>query len=211
MQKKLFIILIPIAFLIPIHSYSKIKTSENNQTIVFIRHGEKPLDKEFGQINCNGLNRALNLPKVLVSKFGKPNYIFAPNPSKEIGKSDQKYSYIRPLATIEPTAIQLGLPVNAQFGFTSVTEISEELLNLKYKNSLIFVSWEHRKLVDIVKEIYSKDKNNTINDIPQWAHEDYDSIYILKISKENESTKVTFSQNKQELNNLSDSCPFPIE
>jgi hypothetical protein len=47
------------------------------ETIVFLRHGEKP-DKEIGQLNCQGLNRALALPRILSSKFGKPDYIFAP-------------------------------------------------------------------------------------------------------------------------------------
>ena len=47
------------------------------ETIVFLRHGEKP-EKEIGQLNCQGLNRALALPRVLISKFGRPDYLFAP-------------------------------------------------------------------------------------------------------------------------------------
>jgi hypothetical protein len=41
------------------------------QTIVFIRHGEKP-SGGYGQITCQGLNRALALPDVLLAKYGKP-------------------------------------------------------------------------------------------------------------------------------------------
>ncbi len=193
------------------YSNAKESSEPSLETIILIRHGEKPLDKEIGQLNCKGLNRSLKIPKVLVSKFGKPDYIFAPNPSKEIGKKDAKYSYNRPLATIEPTAIQLGLPVNAQFGFTKVTEIGDELLDLKYKNSLIFVSWEHLKLVEIVREIYSKDKYNTMNSIPDWPSSDYDSIYILKITREYNSIKINFLLDREELNGQSDTCPFPIE
>jgi hypothetical protein len=50
------------------------------ETIVFIRHGEK-LEGGFGQLNCQGLNRALALAPIIAKSFGKPDAIFAPNPS----------------------------------------------------------------------------------------------------------------------------------
>ena len=53
------------------------------QTIVFMRHGEKP-SGGYGQITCQGLNRALALPDVLTAKFGKPYYIYDPNPAVQI-------------------------------------------------------------------------------------------------------------------------------
>ena len=34
------------------------------ETIVFVRHGEKP-EAGLGQLNCQGLNRALALPSVI--------------------------------------------------------------------------------------------------------------------------------------------------
>ena len=87
------------------------------ETIVFLRHGEKP-DKEFGQLNCQGLNRALALPRLLISKFGKPDYIFAPAPYRRSVPGGNEFNYVRPLATIEPTAIELGMPVNTDFNFS---------------------------------------------------------------------------------------------
>ncbi len=70
----------------------------NEETIVAIRHGEKP-PGGLGQINCRGLNRALALPSVLIGRFGKPDYIYAPNPSVMVsdGNSKPTYSYVRPL------------------------------------------------------------------------------------------------------------------
>ena len=85
-------------------------------TVVFIRHGEKP-PAGLGQLDCQGLNRALALPAVVERMFGKPDAIFAPDPS---GKNDDggiAFDYVRPLATIEPTAIAFGLPVNASIRF----------------------------------------------------------------------------------------------
>ncbi len=99
----------------------------SRETIVILRHGEKP-PGGLGQISCMGLNRALALPKVLIGRFGRADAIFAPNPSvqlRERSYPSQSYSYVRPLATIEPTAIQLGLPVNTQVGFDDIAAPAE--------------------------------------------------------------------------------------
>jgi len=84
---------------------------------VLLRHGEKP-PGGLGQLTCKGLNRALALPSVLIGRYGKPDFIYAPNPSMQVkdGRILPTYSYVRPLATIEPTAIRLGMPVNTQIG-----------------------------------------------------------------------------------------------
>ena len=82
------------------------------ETIVLVRHGEKP-DKGLGQLDCQGLNRALALPPVIAKTFGRPSAIFAPDPSRQKQDDGVSYDYVRPPATIEPTAIFFGLPVNA--------------------------------------------------------------------------------------------------
>ncbi len=56
------------------------KSDDVTQTLVFIRHGEKP-NEGLGQLNCKGLNRALALPPVIANSFGRPDVIYAPNPS----------------------------------------------------------------------------------------------------------------------------------
>ena len=71
---------------------------------MLVRHGEKP-DKGLGQLDCQGLNRALALPAVIAKIFGKPSAIFAPDPSQQKEDDGVSYDYVRPLATIEPTAI----------------------------------------------------------------------------------------------------------
>ena len=126
------------------------------ETIVFLRHGEKP-EKEIGQLNCQGLNRALALPRVLASKFARPDYIFAPSASRtsKVGLGSG-YNYLRPLATIEPTAIELGMPVNTDFAYSDVDGLRSELTGQKYRNSLIFVAWEHHELENLVKQLVSE-------------------------------------------------------
>jgi hypothetical protein len=63
----------------------------HEETIVLIRHGEKP-QGGLGQLNCQGLNRSLALPRVLIAKFGKPAFVFAPNPQQEANENGQRYA-----------------------------------------------------------------------------------------------------------------------
>src|SRR3954452_24114583 len=91
--------------------------ASTTETIVFMRHGKKPFGG-YGQMTCQGLQRSLALPDALISKFGKPGYIFDPNPAPKVTDSAGSFYCVRPLATIEPTAIRLGLPVNAHYGYT---------------------------------------------------------------------------------------------
>jgi hypothetical protein len=119
-----------------------IPAAHAEQTIVFLRHGEKPV-LGLGQLDCQGLNRALALPAVLLAKFGKPDAIYAPNPGVKAKDKGVQYNYLRPLATIEPTAIRLGLPVNTEFGLTEIKPLEEDLLQPGNSAATIYVAWEH--------------------------------------------------------------------
>ena len=113
------------------------------ETIVLVRHGEKP-DKGLGQLDCQGLNRALALPPVIAKTFGRPSAVFAPDPSQQREDYGVSYDYVRPLATIEPTAIFFGLPVNASFGVSNTDGLRAALEQPLYRNAVVIVAWEHR-------------------------------------------------------------------
>lgn len=74
------------------------------------------------RLNCQGLNRALALPAVIAAKFGKPDAIYAPDPGQQKDDSGHPYYYVRPLATIEPTAIQFQMPVQTPYGFAQIDQ-----------------------------------------------------------------------------------------
>ncbi|MFC5472673.1 histidine phosphatase family protein [Paraherbaspirillum soli] len=175
------------------------------QTLVFIRHAEKPADG-LGQITCQGLNRALALPQVLTSQYGKPDAIYAPDPAGKVNDHQQSYYYVRPLATIEPTAIRLGMPVNTPYGFLDINALESELTQDAYKNSLVFVAWEHVKLEQVVKNIIA-DQGGDASVVPHWKSSDFDSIYVIRISNNDGAKQVSFRQDQQNLNNLSTNCP----
>jgi hypothetical protein len=179
------------------------------ETIVAIRHGEKP-PGGLGQLTCKGLNRALALPKVLVPRFGKPNAIYAPDPAVQVDdRSSTKYSYVRPLITIEPTAISLGMPVNAQIGFTDIARLQSEVTAPANANALIFVAWEHLKLNKFAQNML-RSYGDDPSAVPDWPNDDYDRIYIFKITQDRGKPKLAFSVDHEGLNgSLSDTCPAP--
>lgn len=187
------------------------KTPRDRQTLVFARHAEKP-PKEIGQLNCKGLNRSLKLPKVFLEKFGKPDFLFAPSPSAFINaaadekKFGKNVSYTRPLATIEPLAIQLDMPVDAQIAFDDVDTIANTLLDAKYAHNLIFIDWEHRHLVEIVQKIFDTLGSKQI--ARPWPADEYDNFYILTITKDKKGNrKVEFTLEYQGLNGQPNTCP----
>ncbi len=177
------------------------------ETIVCIRHGEKPR-RGLGQLTCRGLNRALALPKVLLAKYGAPQFIFAPNPTQKVDLSISKagYYYVRPLATIEPTAIRCGLPVNTQYGFREIRGLERELQRPEYQDSTVFVAWEHVLLDDFAKNIV-KDNGGDPKQVPGWTNDEYDMIFVFKISVENGQRKFSFTVDHEGLNGLSDNYP----
>lgn len=184
----------------------------NSETIVLIRHGEKP-PGGLGQLTCKGLNRSLALPSLLIGRFGKPDFIYAPDPAQRVddGNPLPTYSYLRPLATIEPTAIRLGMPVNAQIGFMQIAELQKELLQPAYAHSLIFVAWEHIKLREFAQQMLQAYGGNPAQ-VPDWPNTDYETIYVFHITRsgKNGAPQATLEIQKEGLGDtLKDTCPSP--
>ena len=173
------------------------------ETIVLIRHGEKP-HAGLGQLTVQGLNRALALPDVLLPRYGKPDYVFAPNPTQ---KADQdRYYYVRPLATIEPTAIRCELPVDTEFGFLDIGELEHELEKTRYRGALIYIAWEHVLAEQFAKKLL-KDNGGDPRQVPRWSNDEYDLIFVFKIAHAAGTNSVTFSVEHEGLNNLSSDYP----
>jgi hypothetical protein len=190
---------------------NSVRPAETNwhsvETIVCIRHGEKP-PGGLGQLTCRGLNRALALPKVLLGKYGSPQFIFAPNPTQKVDPKGGKvaYYYVRPLATIEPTAIRCGLPVNTQFGFREIKALEGELQKQEYQNATVFVAWEHGQL-DVFAKNLLQDNGGDPAQVPSWPDDEYDMIFVFKIVTENGQNTISFAVDHEGLNGLSDTCP----
>jgi hypothetical protein len=177
------------------------------ETLVCIRHGEKPANDQ-GQLTFQGLNRSLALPDVLIKKYGRAGFVFAPGTQHPISHDGVPYCYIRPLITIEPTAIRLALPVDARFAFDEIEPLQKELLSPAYQNSLVFIAWEHIKLEQFAKDMLDAlGADSSV--VPHWPGKDYDSIYVLRIRTENGRRTATFAHDQEGLDGMSLQPPDP--
>ncbi|VVP56689.1 hypothetical protein PS903_05664 [Pseudomonas fluorescens] len=189
-------------------SESRAQPADGTQTLVFLRHAEKPAGG-LGQLNCQGLNRAIDLATLLPEKFGKANYVFAANPTRNVeeGELDNSYSYIRPLMTISPSAIKLGLPVNINFSANDTSDLADELLHDKYHNSVIYTAWSHGYLPELINKVAGEAVGKKQNITDDWESGDYDSLYVLTLTWHNGKASLESHSYKQGLDNGQETCP----
>jgi hypothetical protein len=179
-------------------------TNGSVETIVFFRHGEKP-SGGYGQLTCQGLQRALALPSVLIGRYGRAQYLFAPNPLPKVEDPAGAFAYVRALAAIEPTAVSLGLPVNADHGLYDVDGLRTALLDPELASSTVFVSWEHSRLVQTAQSIMDTFQSGVT--VPAWTTGDYDSLYVVRLRNVGGTIVASFERDFQGLNNLPTTCP----
>ena len=189
-------------------SESRAQPADGTQTLVFLRHAEKP-EGGLGQLNCQGLNRAIDLSTLLPAKFGKADYVFAANPTRNVeeGELDNSYSYIRPLMTISPAAIKLGLPVNIEFSANDTSDLARELLEDKYHNSTIYTAWSHGYLPELINKVAGKALGEKQNITEDWAGNDFDSLYVLTLTWHNGKASLQSHSYKQGLDHGKETCP----
>ncbi|MGI9282613.1 MAG: hypothetical protein ACR2PX_23705 [Endozoicomonas sp.] len=154
------------------------------------------------------MNRSLMLPDLLLEKYPKPDFLFAPKPSDRVYErhGDQKhYDYIRPLATIEPTAVRLGLPVNVEFGYKKVRALATEVTKTKYHHSTLYIVWEHTEILRFVKELQKQFGNRYL--LQDWGNEEYNRVLVVKINWDQQPPDMELKEQELSINNLSDRCP----
>ncbi|HEY1610454.1 MAG TPA: histidine phosphatase family protein [Paraburkholderia sp.] len=180
-------------------------TPADVETLVFVRHGEKP-PKGLGQLDCQGLNRALALPAVIAAKYGKPDAIYAPDPGEKKKDHGHAFNYVRPLATVEPTAIQFGLPVQTPYGVSQGAALVRTLVGPEWRGRTALIGWEHHDIEQLVRKIVAAHGGNAAN-VPTWPDNDFDSIYVVRIDWSADKPHATFSHEQEGLDGRSTDCP----
>jgi hypothetical protein len=131
--------------------------------IVIIRHGEKP--KNGDNLNCQGLNRSLLIPQMIVSKFGVPAFSYVPS----IG-TDSATKHARMFQTITPLAVKYNLAVNSKYNGKDSSALVNDILK---RRGLVLVVWDHKSIVPIIHAL-------GINETQlKWNDDDFDSIWII--------------------------------
>lgn len=154
--------------------------------LVFIRHGEKPLTGS--NLTCQGLNRALQLPAVLVKKFGIPQYLMVP----ALGLGDTT-KHARMFQTIGPLAMRYNLPIATTHKEKDFEAIAADL---KARKGTTIITWEHKAIPGIVKALGTSESLT-------WPDDDYDTIWIVTFK----NGKAILTKDKQGLHPGSD-CPM---
>lgn len=181
-------------------------TASADKTIVIVRHAEKP-PLGLGQLDCQGLNRSLALPAVILARYGKPAVIYAPDPAVLKKDKGVSYAYIRPLATIEPLAIRSGLPVDLEYGMTRIKPLARKLIAAP--DGLLVIAWEHHWGEDLARRLL-KELGGDPAVVPTWHDDDFDSIYVIHVADVAPGRNVpTFRLDHEGLNGMPDSCPAP--
>lgn len=172
-------------------------------TFVFIRHAEVPV-AGLGQLSCRGLNRAIALVQRLPRRVGPPQAVFAPSPAVQKMESGQAYSYVRPLATVTPLAVQYGLPVQAQIGYDDAKGLANALDAADLRGRTVVIAWDHRTLPEAVRLILDRHQGPSAS-VPAWRGSDFDSIYVVRVPAN--KGPAAFIQMSQELDRLPQTCP----
>ncbi len=172
-----------------------------------LRHGEKP-SNGLGQLSCQGLNRALALGGVLARRFGRPDAIFAPDPSVRKQDHGVAYDYVRPLATIEPSAIAFGLPVNASIGVFDLAALRAALEDPALSGKLVVVAWEHAQIVALARQFVASHGGTA--SVPDWDAHDYDGIYVVRITRDGSRVGSDFSRQREGLDGMPSACPDAV-
>jgi hypothetical protein len=151
----------------------------NNLKVVIIRHGEKPKDGD--NLSCQGQNRALQLAAVLHAKLNIPDAIYVP-----ALKSDDETKHSRMFQTISPFVIKYNLPINSKYSADENEKITKSVFK---KDGLVLMVWEHSAIQSLTGAL-------GVNDAPQWADKDFDSIWIINY----QDGKAILSMDKEGIN-----------
>jgi len=159
---------------------------DSGLTVIIVRHGEKP--EKGDNLSCQGQNRALQLPSVLLKKFGKPDYTYVP--ALKLGESSK---HARMFQTVTPFAIKENLKVNSAFDEADVSNVAKDV---REREGTVLLVWEHSQIQKLAQDL-------GVSDSPKWQDDDFDSIWVITY----ENHKASLTRNKQGLN-PSTECSF---
>jgi|SRR5215469_14112230 len=115
------------------------------QTILLMRHAEKPNDPTDPDLSDAGFARANRLAGWLPQQFGPPDFLVASALSKHSA---------RPFVTIKPLAKALGIPIDATFADQDYPALAQELLTgSRYVGRLVLVCWHHGHIPSLARDL----------------------------------------------------------
>ena len=144
---------------------------------------------------------------MIAQSFGKPDAIFAPNPSHPKMDAGVPYDYVRPLATIEPTAVFFELPVDVSLDLYDTRGLVAALEKRRARDRDVFilVAWEHKQIAPIPLALSRPWRR--CGRCEDWDKEDFDSMYVVSIRQLANGTRATFEHKHEGLDGQPNTCP----
>ncbi len=153
------------------------------QTIILIRHADKniPLDGS-DNLNSRGLNRAMNLARVIPQCFGKPSRIFTYPFSTTTSKHARSYQTAVPLGVKTSVRIELNYSSDPQSNIDPNNfEIGEMIKGLSHaKHPLVVVVWEHESIPELARGLGTPG-------VKPIAYDNFNNLYLFEFQA-NEAT-----------------------
>lgn len=116
-------------------------TELKHKTILILRHGEKPDNKNDPKLSPAGEYRASQLPKFFQTHFPLiKDYVFAAKKSKHSE---------RPILTIQPTADSYKLNLNHHLDVEDYSKLANLLSDEKFKQAGIIICWHHSEIPNL--------------------------------------------------------------
>lgn len=135
--------------------------------ILIMRHGEKP--EIAGDINLApaGVARANQLVDYVPATFGRPQFLFATQQSRDSN---------RPVQTLEPLSQGIGVAIDSSFTDHQDRDLAAELLgNPKYDRALVLICWHHEKIPKLAFALGAA--RGTVPD--PWDDDVYNLVLVL--------------------------------
>jgi hypothetical protein len=153
------------------------------QSILLIRHAEKPADAADANLGPEGKKRADALPELFKKAADRPDplptpdFIFATKPSKHSR---------RPVETVAPLAKALKLEVNAGYANDDYPKLAEELsTNPKYEGKTVLICWHHGTIPELATALGA-------TGVPdKWKDSVFDRVWVVTFDEKGKARPLT--------------------
>jgi hypothetical protein len=140
--------------------------------VIVLRHAEKPLQANDQRLAPFGAKRAEYIARWLPENFGKPDFIFATEPTK---------SSFRPWLTVAPLwEEQKGALMDVSIEDDAALHLGHhlrggELYHGAIAGSTVVVCWHHGKIPELLKGLGVKQE-----EIPDpWPENDFSTVFVV--------------------------------
>jgi hypothetical protein len=133
--------------------------------VMIMRHGEKP--EKGDDLTQKGQERAWALVPFFTcdSLYGKPDAIFAQEPTDE-------HRSRRPVQTVTPLANALKVDIK-KFGHSDFAKMVRQIMtDSQYDGQMVLICWEHHAIPDVAAEF-------GIKNAPVWPDNIFDRLWII--------------------------------